>query len=69
MSPVVDKILISGLQDLEQYHKLNTIDIKIDNSQIKSSLTKYEKYRLKITSLLISASFIQITNVIFITCS
>ena len=69
MSRVVDEILISGLQDLEQYHKLNPIDIKIDNSQIISSLTKYGKYRLKITSLLISASFIQITNVIFITCS
>ena len=69
MSRVVDEILISGLQDLEQYRKLNPIDIKIDNSQIISSLTKYGKYRLKITSLLISASFIQITNVIFITCS
>ena len=69
MSRVVDEILISGLQDLEQYHKLNPIDIKIDNGQIISSLTKYGKYRLKITSLLISASFIQITNVIFITCS
>ena len=66
MSRVNDEILISG-QDLEKYHKLNPIDIKIDNSQRISTLSKYGKYRLKITSLLISASFNQTTNVIFMT--
>ena len=66
MSRVIDEILISG-QDLEKYHKLNPIDIKIDNSQRISTLSKYGKYRLKITTLLISASFNQTTNVIFIT--
>ena len=69
MSHVVDKILISGLQDFEQYHKLNPIDIKIDDSQVISSLSKYGKYRLKITSSLISASFNQTTNVVFIICN
>ena len=38
MSYVVDKILISRLQDFEQHHKLIPINIKIDNSQIISSL-------------------------------
>ena len=65
----IDEILISGLQHLEQYHKLNPIDIKIGNSQIISLLSKYGKYRPKITSLSINASFNQTTNVIFITCN
>ena len=69
ISRIVDEILISGLQDFEQYHKLNPIVIKIDDNQIISSLSKYGKYRLKITSLLISASFNQTTNVIFMTCN
>ena len=38
MSHVVDEILISRLQDFEQHHKLNPVYIKIDNSQIISSL-------------------------------
>ena len=67
MSRVVDEILISGLQDFEKYHKLNLIDIKINDSQIISSLSKYGKYRLKITSLLLGASFNQKIDVIFIT--
>ena len=49
MSHVVDKILISGLQDFEQYHKLNPIDITIDDSQVILSLSKYRVYLLKIT--------------------
>ena len=40
MPQVVGKILISELQHLEQYNKLNPIDIKIGNSQIKSSLSR-----------------------------
>ena len=66
MSHVVDKMLISRLQDFEQHHKLNPVDIKIDNSQIILSLWKYRKYRPKITSLLVSTSFNQTTDVIFI---
>ena len=48
MSHVVDEILISGLQHLKQYHKLNPINIKVDDSQIISSLSKYGNYHLKI---------------------
>ena len=40
MPQVFGKILISELQHLEQYHKLNPIDVKIGNSQIKSSLSR-----------------------------
>ena len=69
MSHVVGEVLISGLQDFEQYHKLNPINIKINDNQIILLLSKYGKYRLKITSLLISSSFDQTTNVIFITCN
>ena len=36
ISRVVDETSITGLQDLEQYHKLNPINIKIDDSQIIS---------------------------------
>lgn len=68
MSHVVDEILISGLQHLKQYHKLNPINIKVDDSQIISSLSKYGKYCLRIT-LLASASFNPTTNVMFITCN
>ena len=69
MSYVVDEILISRLQDFEQHHKLIPINIKIDNSQIISSLWKYRKYRPKITSLLVSTSFNQTTDAIFINCN
>ena len=64
---VIDEIIVSGLQNFEQYDKLNPIDIKIDDSQITSSLSKYRNYHLMITSLLLSASFHQTANVIFIT--
>ena len=69
MSPVVEEILISELQEFKQYHKLNPIDIKTDDNQILSSLSNYGKYRLNITSLLISVSFSQTNNLIFITCN
>ena len=69
MSPVVEEILISGLQEFKQYHKLNPIDIKTDDNQILSSLSNYGKYRLNITSFLISVSFSQTNNLIFITCN
>ena len=36
MVSTVDEILISGLQNFEQYDKLNPIGIKIDDSQIIS---------------------------------
>ena len=66
----IDEILISGLQNFEQYQKLNLIDIEINESQIISSLSKYRnhRYRLRFTSLLLSASFDQTTNVILMTC-
>ena len=67
MSRIVDEMFISRLQDLEQYRKPNPIDITIHNSQIISSLSEYRKNRLKITSLLISASFNQTADIIFIT--
>ena len=71
MFHVIDEILISGLQNFEQYQKVNPIDIEINVSQIISSLSKYgnSRYRLKLTSLLLRTSFDQTTNVIFITCN
>ena len=69
MSLVVEEILISGLQEFKQYRKLNPIDIKIDDNQILSPLSNYGKYRLNVTSLLISVSFSQTNNLIFITCN
>ena len=69
MSGVVDQILISGLQDFEHHYKLNPVNIKINDNQIISSLSKYGKYLLKITSLIVGASFNQITDVTFIICN
>ena len=66
MSRVVDEILISWLQDFEQWYKLNPIDIKINNTQVIASLSIYEKYHLKNMPLLVSSSFNQTTDVIFI---
>ena len=69
MSGVVNQILISGLQDFEHHYKLNPVNIKINDNQIISSLSKYGKYLLKITSLIVGASFNQITDVTFIICN
>ena len=67
---VINNTLISGLQNFEQYQKLNPIDIEINDSQIISSLSKYRnhRFRLQVTSLSLSALFDQTTNVIFIAC-
>ena len=67
---IIDKTLISGLQNFEQYQKLNPIDIEVNGSQIISSLSKYRNHRycLQVTSLSLSTLFDQTTNVIFITC-
>ena len=62
MSRVVDEILISGLQGFGQYYTLNPIDNKKNDNQIISSLSKYGKYRLKFTSLLLGTSFNQTTT-------
>ena len=69
MSGVVDQILISGLQDFEHYYKQNPVDIKINDNKIIPSLSKYGKYLLKITPLLVGASFHQTTDVTFIICN
>ena len=68
MSGVVDQILISGLQDFEHYYKQNPVDIKINDNKIIPSLSKYGKYLLKITPLLVGASFNQTTDATFIIC-
>ena len=67
---VIDKTLINGLQNFEQYQKRNPIDIEINDSQIISSLSKYRNHRycLQVTSLSLRALLDQTTNVIFITC-
>ena len=48
MSGAVDKILTSGLQYFEQYHKLNPVDIKINDIKIILSLSKHGKHRQRL---------------------
>ena len=68
---IVNKFYVGRLKKLDQYTRLNPIDISIDNNEIISLLTRYKKhqYRLIITSLLFSSSFTDELNVIFISCS
>ena len=56
---IVNKFYLGGLQEFDQYIKLNPINI--GNSEIISSLTRYKKF--------FSSSFTDKTNVIFILCS
>ena len=72
--PVVEKeVTIEGLQSLDQYQKLNPLDIKITDSEIFKRLlfkeNKRIKYRFIPNSILLSSSVQEETQVIFLTVS
>ena len=68
---LIDTCQVKALQNLEDYHKFNPINIRINSYQIINDLTKCKsyKYRFLIEDLLFSSSVTNKTNVIFITCN
>ena len=65
----VDEFKIEGFQNLQQYLKINPINIQINDPQIQNKLLFYVnkyKYRFIVNSLLFSSSIQEDTNAIFI---
>ena len=66
---IIDELKIEGLQNFNQYLKINPIAIQIVESEIQNKLLSYSKnykYRFIANSLLFSSSIQKDTNVIFI---
>ena len=65
----VDEFKIEGFQNLQQYLKINPINIQINDLQIQNKLLFYVnkyKYRFIVNSLLFSSSIQEDTNATFI---
>ena len=67
---IVDTVHILGLKNVDDYGRLNPVEITIDSNKIIETLSNYKKYkfRFKIESLLFSTNLQNNTDVIFITC-
>ena len=66
----IDEFKIEGLQNFNQYLKINPVAVQIIESQIQNKLLFYSKnykYRFIANSLLFSLSIQKDTNIIFIT--
>ena len=68
---IVDTVHILGLQNFDDYGRLNPVEITIDSNKIIKTLSNYKKYRFRfiIESLLFSTNLQNNTDVIFITCN
>ena len=67
---IIDEFKIEGFQNLQQYLKINPINIQITDPEIQNKLLFYAnryKYRFISNSLLFSSPIQKDTNVIFIT--
>ena len=67
---IIDKIKIEGLQNFEQYKKINPINIHITDPDVQTKLmfySKRNKYRFIANSLSFSSSIKDDTKAIFIT--
>ena len=67
---IIDKILIEGFQNFAQYDKINPVNIRITDPEIRSRLYFYSKrykYRFIINSLLFSSAVQGDIKAIFIT--
>ena len=67
---IIGEIKIEGLQNFEQYKKINSISIHITDPEVQAKLmfySKRNKYRFIANSLLFSSSIKDDTKVIFIT--
>ena len=67
---IVDTVCILGLQNFDDYGRLNPVEITIDSNKIIETLSNYKKYKFRfiIESLLFSTNLQNNTDVIFITC-
>ena len=67
---IVDIVNILGLQNLDDYGRLNPVEITIDSNKTIKMLSSYEKYKFRfiIESLLVSTNLQNNTDVIFIMC-
>ena len=67
---IVDIVNILGLQNLDDYGRLNPVEITIDSNKNIKMLSSYEKYKFRfiIESLLVSTNLQNNTDVIFIMC-
>ena len=68
---IVDTVHILGLQNFDDYGRLNPVEITIDSNKIIKTLSNYKKYRFRfiIESLLFSTNLQNNTDVIFVTCN
>ena len=67
---IKDEFIIEGLQNFEQYSKINPISVRIIDPDLQTKLLFYSKkykYRFIANSLLFSSSIKEDTKVIFIT--
>ena len=67
---IKDEFLIAGLQNFEQYSKINSISVWIIDLNLENKLLFYSKkykYRFIANSLLFSSAIKEDTNAIFIT--
>ena len=67
---IVDAIHIPGLQNFDDYRRLNPVEVTIDSNNIIETLFNYQMYKFKfiIESLSFSTNLQNNTDVIFITC-
>ena len=67
---IVDTVRILGLQNFDDYGRLNPVEITIDSNKIIETLSNYKKYKFRfiIESLLFSTNLQNNTDIIFITC-
>ena len=67
---VIDEIKIEGLQNFEQYKKINPINIHISDSEVQTKLmfySKRNKYRFIANTVLFSSFIKEAAKTIFIT--
>ena len=66
---IVDTVNILGLQNFDDYGRLNLVEITINSNKIIITLSSYTKYKFRfvIKSLLFSTNLQNNTDVIFIT--
>ena len=67
---IIDTIRIMGLQNLDNYQKLNPLDISIGSNEVTDYLLSYKKYRYRFINenLLFSSSITNETELIFLSC-
>ena len=67
---IVDTVHIYGLQNFDNYGRLNQVEITIDSNKIIEKLSSYKKYKFKflIEKVLFTTNLQNNTDVIFIMC-